>query len=225
MVVFTLGLCHAAQHARFTRRTAGLGQALPQNPPEKERQPNMDATPPTTTLRNVPAPGRATHPRRAATPPSARGARRADATDAELGQRLWRLRLQRGITRREAAERLGVTAQQIQKYELGQDRLSIGRLVRLASLLEVPLPVLIDGLAEVAEGDARADLARRHAESCALMQNFALLEKEELREMVLSLTAKLAGLRQPGVVAEPAEMEGLAAIAPRLAPARRPSLG
>jgi transcriptional regulator with XRE-family HTH domain len=163
--------------------------------------------------------------RRAAASASTRGARRADATDAELGQRLWRLRLQRGITRREAAERLGVTAQQIQKYELGQDRLSIGRLVRLAALLDVPLPLLIDGLAEITEGEARPEVARRHAESCALMQNFALLEKEELREMVLSLTAKLAGLRHPHATGEAAEMEGMAAIAPRLGPVRRPSLG
>lgn len=168
---------------------------------------------------------RATLARRSPAPTSTRGARRADATDAELGQRLWKLRLERGITRREAAERLGVTAQQIQKYELGQDRLSIGRLVRLAGLLEVPLPLLIDGLAEAAETQAQPELARRHAESCALMQNFALLEKEELREMVLSLTAKLAGLRQPVPGAEPAEMEGLAALSPRLAPARRPGLG
>jgi len=194
---------------------------------EKERNPKMATTPPVTTAapRGAPSAIRSAHARRAAAAPSTRGARRADATDAELGQRLWRLRLQRGITRREAAERLGVTAQQIQKYELGQDRLSIGRLVRLAALLEVPLPVLIDGLAEAAEGEARPELARRHAESCALMQHFALLEKEELREMVLSLTAKLAGLRQQGVAGESAEMEGMAAIAPRLSPVRGPTLG
>jgi transcriptional regulator with XRE-family HTH domain len=187
----------------------------------------MATTPPAanTPLRApVPAP-RAALSRRSTGASSTRGARRADATDAELGQRLWRLRLERGITRREAAERLGVTAQQIQKYELGQDRLSIGRLVRLAGLLEVPLPVLIDGLAEAAAGEARPDLARRHAESCALMQSFALIEKDELREMVLSLTAKLAGLRQPATGAEPAEMEGMAALAPRLAPLRRPIEG
>jgi transcriptional regulator with XRE-family HTH domain len=143
-----------------------------------------------------------------------RGARRADRTDAELGQRLWQLRLRRGITRREAAARLGVTAQQIQKYELGQDRLSIGRLVRLAGLLETPLPVLIDGLGE-ADGaeDSSADRARRHAESCALMRSFALLERDELREMVLTLAARLAALAERGEGEDPAavgEFPGLA---------------
>lgn len=99
------------------------------------------------------------------------------------------------MTRREAAERLGVTAQQVQKYEMGQDRLSIGRLVRLAALLETPLPVLIDGLGEQ-EGAAEPALerAQRHAESCALMQSFALIERGELREMVLNLADRLARL-------------------------------
>ncbi len=149
---------------------------------------------PASPLRGPAAAGRVQRVRRPASEAS-RGARRADETDIELGQRLWQLRLHRGVTRREAAERLGVTAQQVQKYELGQDRLSIGRLVRLASLLETPLPVLIDGLGEQ-EGAAEPALerAQRHAESCALMQSFALIERGELREMVLNLADRLARL-------------------------------
>jgi transcriptional regulator with XRE-family HTH domain len=144
--------------------------------------------------RNAAGPGRVQRARRPAAE-ATRGARRADETDIELGQRLWQLRLHRGVTRREAAERLGVTAQQVQKYELGQDRLSIGRLVRLAALLETPLPVLIDGLGEQ-DGAAEPALerAQRHAESCALMQSFALIERGELREMVLNLADRLARL-------------------------------
>jgi transcriptional regulator with XRE-family HTH domain len=144
-----------------------------------------------------------------------RGARRADETDAELGQRLWQLRLRRGVTRREAALSLGVTAQQIQKYELGQDRLSIGRLVRLAALLETPLPVLIDGLGDPGGPNAPApERARRHAESCALMQSFALLDRPELREMVLSLAAKLAALPQRESMMAAHALNELAALAP-----------
>jgi transcriptional regulator with XRE-family HTH domain len=137
------------------------------------------------------------HHARRPVPETARGARRADETDIELGQRLWQLRLHRGVTRREAAERLGVTAQQVQKYELGQDRLSIGRLVRLAGLLETPLPVLIDGLGE-SEISAEPSLerAQRHAESCALMHSFTLIERREMRDMVLNLADRLA--RLPG---------------------------
>ncbi|WP_184385059.1 helix-turn-helix domain-containing protein [Roseococcus suduntuyensis] len=152
---------------------------------------SRNAVPPT---RNAAGPGRVQRARRPAAE-ATRGARRADETDIELGQRLWQLRLHRGVTRREAAERLGVTAQQVQKYELGQDRLSIGRLVRLAALLETPLPVLIDGLGEQ-DGTAEPALerAQRHAESCALMQSFALIDHGELREMVLNLADRLARL-------------------------------
>lgn len=173
----------------------------------------------------LPAPVAAGAPGCEASPPSPRGARRADAIDAELGQRLWQLRLQRGITRREAAERLGVTAQQIQKYELGQDRLSIGRLVRLAALLEAPLPLLLDGLSEAANAKASGEAARRLAENAALLQSFALIEAPELRETVLNLAARLAGLGRAGAGASPAEMEGLAALPSRMLPARRAAAG
>jgi len=149
---------------------------------------------PSTPVRGPGAQARVHRARRPATEAS-RGARRADETDIELGQRLWQLRLHRGVTRREAAERLGVTAQQVQKYELGQDRLSIGRLVRLAALLETPLPVLIDGLGEPEmSAEPSLERAQRHAESCALMQSFALIERSELREMVLNLADRLARL-------------------------------
>ena len=125
------------------------------------------------------------------------GSRRAEPTDVELGQRLWQLRLYRGITRREAAESLGVTAQQVQKYELGQDRLSIGRLVRLAQLLRTPLPVLIEGLGEERPARAAESLERRahrHSENCALMESFERIEDPEMRDMVLSLASRLARL-------------------------------
>jgi transcriptional regulator with XRE-family HTH domain len=173
----------------------------------------------------LPSPLAAGAPRREAASPSPRGARRADAIDAELGQRLWQLRLQRGITRREAAERLGVTAQQIQKYELGQDRLSIGWLVRLVTLLGAPLPLLLDGLSEAANGEAEGEAARRHAENAALLQSFALIEAPELRETVLNLAARLAGLGRGATGASPAEMEGLAALPGRLLPPRRAAAG
>lgn len=152
-----------------------------------------------------------------------RGARRADETDAELGQRLWQLRIRRGVSRREAAAHLGVTAQQIQKYELGQDRLSIGRLVRLAALLETPLPVLIEGLGEAGGPPAPAtERARRHAESCALMQSFALIDRADLREMLLALAATFAALpAAPEALrgAAPADGRRLPCAAP---PPRRP---
>ncbi|MCX8132640.1 MAG: helix-turn-helix domain-containing protein [Roseococcus sp.] len=153
--------------------------------------------------------------------PSRRGARRADAIDAELGRRLWELRLRRGITRREAAERLGVTAQQVQKYELGQDRLSIGRLVRLAALLEAPLPLLLEGLSASATDESAGAAARRHEENVALLRSFALIEAPELREAVLQLAARLAGSLRAAPGAPAAEMEGLAALPGRLLPVRR----
>jgi DNA-binding XRE family transcriptional regulator len=58
--------------------------------------------------------------------------RRTDARDAEIGRRLRVRRLQKGLTRTELGELIGVTFQQLQKYESGVNRVAAGRLRRIA---------------------------------------------------------------------------------------------
>ena len=55
------------------------------------------------------------------------------------GQRLRIRRTQLGVTQATVAEHLGVTFQQVQKYENGTNRLSGGRLQQLAEFLDVPV--------------------------------------------------------------------------------------
>lgn len=132
-----------------------------------------------------------------APPVSIPGARRADEVDIELGERLWKMRLERAITRREAAEVLGVTAQQVQKYELGQDRLSIGRLVKLAALLKVEVATLVNGLggAEPVEHDFLRE--------AVLLEGFRKLRAPEMREAVLDMVAKLGAVAVEAPVPAP----------------------
>ena len=63
---------------------------------------------------------------------------KASDYDKTIGRRLRLLRLERGLTQEQLAERLNITFQQIQKYEKGTNRVAAGRLQALAKILKVP---------------------------------------------------------------------------------------
>ena len=65
--------------------------------------------------------------------------RGGDPRDAEIGQRVRTLRLQRGLSQTELGNLITVTFQQVQKYEKGTNRISAGRLQRIAEVLGVPV--------------------------------------------------------------------------------------
>lgn len=57
----------------------------------------------------------------------------------ELGRRIRQLRMQQGISQVALAQELGISFQQVQKYETGLNRVSVSRLCDIARFLEVPL--------------------------------------------------------------------------------------
>src|SRR3981081_3953215 len=66
-------------------------------------------------------------------------ARRAEGRDAEVGRRVRSRRLECDFSQTELADRIGVTFQQVQKYEKGVNRIGAGRLQRISQALEVPV--------------------------------------------------------------------------------------
>jgi transcriptional regulator with XRE-family HTH domain len=66
-------------------------------------------------------------------------ARRADKRDAEVGLRVRARRLENRLSQTELADRIGVTFQQVQKYEKGVNRIGAGRLQRISEALGVPI--------------------------------------------------------------------------------------
>jgi len=72
-------------------------------------------------------------------PKSRTAARRACAEDIEIAHRLRALRLERGLSQSRVASQAGVSFQQFQKYEKGDNRISAGRLQRIAGALDVPV--------------------------------------------------------------------------------------
>ncbi len=86
---------------------------------------------------------------------------RDESMDAILGRTLRRLRESGGMTQAALGDRLGVTFQQVQKYERGVNRISASTLIKAAQALEVPPAALLDGQNEPSERliDDSADTA------------------------------------------------------------------
>src|SRR3954447_2790999 len=70
--------------------------------------------------------------------------RRADTRDAEVGRRVRARRLECRLSQTELADRVGVTFQQVQKYEKGVNRIGAGRLQRITEALDVPITFFFD---------------------------------------------------------------------------------
>jgi transcriptional regulator with XRE-family HTH domain len=75
------------------------------------------------------------------------GPREPQAVDRHVGTRLREKRHELGMTQETLGNALGVTFQQVQKYERGTNRVSAGRLFSLANLLDVEVSYFFEGLA------------------------------------------------------------------------------
>ncbi len=71
--------------------------------------------------------------------------------DRLVGIRITALRKARGLSQTALGTAVGVTFQQVQKYEKGQNRVGAGRLREIARLLEVPVSAFFEESAEAAE--------------------------------------------------------------------------
>ncbi|HML14308.1 MAG TPA: helix-turn-helix transcriptional regulator [Xanthobacteraceae bacterium] len=118
-------------------------------------------------------------------------AKRPSAVDVAVGRnvRIWRMA--KGLSQAQLASRLGITFQQLQKYEVGANRIGTGRLVKIAGFLGIPVAALFDGT-EAAE-PARSLLALvADGRAFRLADAFAAIENATLRLSIVHLVEKIA---------------------------------
>jgi transcriptional regulator with XRE-family HTH domain len=94
------------------------------------------------------------------------GGRRATQTDVAVGQRIRSFRQDANLSQTALADQIGVTFQQVQKYESGKNRVGAGRLTQIARALDVPITAFFIGLARPV--DKRRVKTERLAELSAL---------------------------------------------------------
>lgn len=113
--------------------------------------------------------------------------------DTLVGRNIRICRLQRGLTQTALGHHLGVTFQQIQKYEHGANRVGASRLSQIAGALDVPLTTLFDGSSAVGRTgpdlSGRELLANPHA--LRLVQAFHKIPGGKQRVAVLHLIESL----------------------------------
>lgn len=67
------------------------------------------------------------------------------STSKEIGARIKKVRISQKLTQPELGEILGMSYQQIQKYESGSSHITVARLIQLCAALDVPLGAVLIG--------------------------------------------------------------------------------
>ena len=134
-----------------------------------------------------------------------RGSRRANPMDVHVGSRVRLRRMLLGMSQEKLGEHLGLTFQQVQKYEKGVNRIGASRLFELARVMGVPVQYFFDDAPASQSADARASgfaerigdgyvvefLATR--EGLELNKAFSRISDPKVRKAVTELVKALAG--------------------------------
>ncbi len=123
--------------------------------------------------------------------PARKPVRRPSPIDLTIGRNVRIRRLAKGLSQVQLAEQLGVTFQQLQKYETGGNRVPTGRLVTIAAILAVPIAALFEGT-NAAEPSRSLLALVSDSRSFRLAHAFAAIKDNKCRVSLVNLVAKIA---------------------------------
>ncbi len=122
--------------------------------------------------------------------------------DRHVGNRVRMRRMLIGMSQEKLGEALGLTFQQVQKYEKGTNRIGASRLHRIASVLGVPIDYFYEGaphgnaaptgFAEASSSTYMSDFLSTN-EGIQLVKAFLAIKDPKVRRKLVELTAALAG--------------------------------
>ncbi len=124
-----------------------------------------------------------------------------DPIDVHVGGRVRLRRMVLGMSQDALGKALGLTFQQVQKYEKGANRIGAGRLMQLSELLDVPIQFFYDdydtpiGAVGFAENGNDADpfMELLHSqEGVELCRHYASIDDPKVRKRVLELVRSIA---------------------------------
>lgn len=127
----------------------------------------------------------------------------ADKDGKALGAKVRKYREQANLSQTDLGEKLGVSYQQVQKYERGVSRMSVDTLLRLARALEQPLGVFLpagaawsgDAMAGGHVSEARPDYAALSKEEKDMLKAYRDIGDDKVRAAFLA-TLKAAASRK-----------------------------
>jgi transcriptional regulator with XRE-family HTH domain len=132
------------------------------------------------------------------------GTKSTDSVDRFIGARVRTRRMLAGMSQGKLGEALGITFQQIQKYEKGTNRISVSRLHQMADVLGVPVGYFYEGAPREDPGGGLGESARASYETdflsttdgFKLMRAFLAIKDSRVRRKLVDL-AKALGTDVP----------------------------
>jgi transcriptional regulator with XRE-family HTH domain len=120
--------------------------------------------------------------------------RAPNPVDMHVGSRVRMRRMMLGISQEKLANALGLSFQQVQKYEKGANRIGASRLEHISRFLQVPVAFFFEGASDASavatsEENTRAlinDFASS-PEGLRLVQSFAQIEDADVRRRIVDL--------------------------------------
>jgi transcriptional regulator with XRE-family HTH domain len=98
--------------------------------------------------------------------------------DVQVGRNLRRIRLAKGLSQTDLAIELDMSFQQIQKFEIGSNRLSASRLHELAQIFDVPVSAFFEGIVTGIDAD--------------IVRTVAAIEDARIRTRIVDFIKSLA---------------------------------
>lgn len=122
-------------------------------------------------------------------------------TDKHVGSRVRMRRMMLGMSQEKLGDALGLTFQQVQKYEKGANRIGASRLQQIAHILQVPVSFffegapnvpghLPDGLAEAPSPEYVSDFLAT-SDGLALTKAFMRIKDAKLRRRIVDLVEQI----------------------------------
>ena len=116
--------------------------------------------------------------------------RSAGKPDIELGKRIRLRRVEQRISQADLGDKLGVSFQQVQKYEKGVNRVGAARLQQIATALDVPVTFFYDGDGKAREVESLLFLDS--AFSLRLLRAYSKIKDQTVQRQLVSLMESIA---------------------------------
>jgi transcriptional regulator with XRE-family HTH domain len=123
-------------------------------------------------------------------------------TDKHVGSRVRMRRMMLGMSQEKLGDSLGLTFQQVQKYEKGTNRIGASRLQQISHILQVPVSFFFEGAPNIVPGNSGFDDAPSPAyvsdflatsDGLALTRSFMRIKDSKLRRRIVDLVEQIAG--------------------------------
>jgi len=138
--------------------------------------------------------------------------KRPNPIDVHVGMRIRMWRIERKISRITLGEAIGLTVQQIQKYEKGTHRIGASRLQQICTLLEIPVSFLFEG--ELGPSPGESGLPQdiidfvESPEGARFVAAFSRITDRKVRRGIARLAGRIADHMQPKAMAELLQFKG-----------------